>query len=138
MKKFYLLLSFLLFGCLSSQNIFLIGGFEKNIQYKWQWNIYPSDTKMEFKIIEDSKEAQEGYCYAKIYVPDYDVVGTIFSFFPVKQNTKYTLSFWYKNIDIMPDISNIKILLNFNKENGANGSAGRKLFNITENNNDNN
>jgi len=138
MKKFYLLLSFLLFGCLSSQNIFLIGGFEKNIQYKWQWNIYPSDTKMEFKIIEDSKEAKEGYCYAKIYVPDYDVVGTIFSFFPVKQNTKYTLSFWYKNIDIMPDISNIKILLNFNKENGANGSAGRKLFNITENNNDNN
>ncbi|MCM8807942.1 MAG: beta-galactosidase trimerization domain-containing protein [Candidatus Omnitrophica bacterium] len=125
--KIFVLIIILLFKT-SYGNIFPIGGFEKNVEYQWKWNIYPSDTKMEFSIIEDEKEAREGKCYAKLCNPDYDTVGTIFSFFNVEPFYEYELSFYFKDLNILPDLSNLKIILNFNKKNGANGSAGRKII----------
>jgi hypothetical protein len=86
----------------------------------------------------DESTFKEGKASAKIVVEDINAKSYLYCYLPMKSGESYKISLWYKTMNVVPDSNLVKILLNFNRKNGANGSAGAKIipFPTGDNNSD--
>jgi len=95
----------------------------------WPANEGPGKTKTTF--VQDKEIFHGGAASARITAVAASDVGSLYSYVTLKGGKNYRVSFWYKLKDWQVTSKGAFTLsLSFNKEAGANGSAGQKTISI--------
>ncbi|MFH1903743.1 MAG: beta-galactosidase trimerization domain-containing protein [Candidatus Omnitrophota bacterium] len=99
-----------------------------------RWTLWPASEgpgKTKTTFVLDKEVFQEGAASARITAVDASDVGSLYSYVTLKGGKSYHVSFWYKLKDWQVSSRDaLQLSLAFNKEGGANGSAGNKIIPI--------
>ncbi|MBT7165052.1 MAG: hypothetical protein HN904_19900 [Victivallales bacterium] len=87
------------------------------------YKLWPGSTSATF--VRDANVRKSGTASGRLVLPKAEEAATIYTYVPLKENTDYTLSFWWKTADWKrAGSSSATVSFSFCKEDGGNGSAG--------------